>query len=114
MVSMEVVASAPLEGGYAALRIRSKATGPTKERIRAQLAMLGAPVLNDRAATTRPVDEEVARAAGLLPEPAMRMKDPELTIVPGGSEYRRGLSSEANEDSDEICGDTGAYNIGFR
>lgn len=46
IVEMEVVATAPLPGGAEAVRIRTYGTG-WKERIRAQLAMLGAPVLND-------------------------------------------------------------------
>ncbi|CAL1155419.1 unnamed protein product, partial [Cladocopium goreaui] len=73
VVTMEVVSTAPLDGGCAAVRIRTKNTGPTKERIRAQLAMLGAPVLNDKAVTrAKEVNKEVAKAAGLLPEPAKR------------------------------------------
>jgi len=86
IVKMEVVASAKLEGGYAAVRIRTNSTGPYLERIRAQLAMLGAPVLNDKAAQhIRSVDEEVARLAGLLPEPADQRTPAsmQLPIVPG-------------------------------
>lgn len=46
LCEMEVLATAPLSGEHAALRIRTHGTG-AQERIRAQLAMLGAPVLND-------------------------------------------------------------------
>ena len=84
VVSMEVVSTAPLDGGCAAVRIRTKNTGPTRERIRAQLAMLGAPVLNDKAVTRgAEMSKQVAKAAGLLPEPAKRMSDPTVNIVPG-------------------------------
>lgn len=88
VVTMEVVSTAPLDGGCAAVRIRTKNTGPIKERIRAQLAMLGAPVLNDKAVTrANQVNKEVAKAAGLLPEPAKRMSDPSLNIIPGEDQY---------------------------
>lgn len=80
-IEMEVVATAPLPGGKAAVRLRTHQTG-FKERIRAQLAMLGAPVLNDRSAMEgTAVPEEVARNAGLIPS---RSSGPEsLELVPG-------------------------------
>eukprot|EP00930_Biecheleria_cincta_P097943 TRINITY_DN89624_c0_g1_i1.p1 TRINITY_DN89624_c0_g1~~TRINITY_DN89624_c0_g1_i1.p1 ORF type:complete len:780 (-),score=136.86 TRINITY_DN89624_c0_g1_i1:25-2364(-) len=80
-IEMEVVATAPLLGGKAAVRLRTKQTG-SQERIRAQLAMLGAPVLNDRSAMEGfAVPEEVARNAGMIPS---RNSEPEsLELVPG-------------------------------
>jgi len=40
--------------------------------------------LNDKAVTrANQVNKEVAKAAGLLPEPAKRMSDPSLSIIPG-------------------------------
>lgn len=67
VVDMDVVATAELPGGCAAVRIRTYGNG-REERIRAQLAMLGAPVLNDRLneAVTQPKRDEVIRDAGLL------------------------------------------------
>jgi len=67
MAEMEVVATAPLPGDCAAVRIRTHGTG-WHERIRTQLAMLGAPVLNDQDAIARgePVSKKAASAAGLL------------------------------------------------
>jgi len=71
VVEMEVVSTAPLPGGCAAIRIRTRSTG-MKERIRAQLAMLGAPVLNDQDVyrTGTPVPTQVAKEAGLISEEA--------------------------------------------
>lgn len=67
VVEMEVLATAELPGGCAAVRIRTYGVG-WKERIRTQLAMLGAPVLNDKAATTvTPLAKEAAQAGGLIP-----------------------------------------------
>ncbi|CAJ1456326.1 unnamed protein product [Effrenium voratum] len=84
VVTMEVVACAELDGGYAALRIRTNETGPFQERIRTQLAMLGAPVLNDKAATRFVnLNQEVAKAAGLLPQPRSKQSRQPLSIVPG-------------------------------
>lgn len=80
-IEMEVVATAPLAGGKAAVRVRTKQTA-LKERVRAQLAMLGAPVLNDMSAMeSTPVPEEVARDAGLLAHRSSGSKS--LQLVPG-------------------------------
>jgi len=69
VVEMEVLSTAELEGGCSAVRIQTSQTW-YEERIRAQLAMLGAPVLNDEdaIASGTKVPNEVATAAGLLAE----------------------------------------------
>lgn len=86
VVEMEVVATAPLPGGCAAVRIRTHGTGWT-ERVRAQLAMLGCPVLNDQAVGVKgtQVPEEVARNAGLIPQ-AGRERAVRGELASGGPE----------------------------
>lgn len=75
IAQMEVVATAPLPGGCAAVRIRTYGTG-YQERIRAQLAILGSPVLNDSAIAGTPVPQEVAQQARLIPAVGSRKSEP--------------------------------------
>jgi len=90
VVEMEVVTNAELNGGYAALRIRTTATG-WFQRIRTQLAMMGAPVLNDKAALwNQDISEELKKAAGLLPKeaakPATHYTGRELVPIEAGQD----------------------------
>jgi len=67
MCEIEVLATAQLPNDCSAIRIRSRSCG-WQERIRAQLAMMGCPVLNDQDVMVRgtQMPAEVARNAGLI------------------------------------------------
>lgn len=96
VLDMEVVATAELPGDCAAVRIRTYGHG-REERIRTQLAMLGAPVLNDKANKAwpkRPKRGEEVEAVGQIPSTST-LHVPEGVGKAGGDEK----SPQASENT---------------
>lgn len=89
VVQMEVVATAPLQNGCAAVRVRTHATG-WNERVRTQLAMIGTPILNDKEAEGVKVSKE-RRTSNLLSDSG----------EPSSSSGSRRSSAAADEDDEE-------------
>jgi len=86
---MQVLATADLSGGCAAVRIRTQGTG-FNERIRAQLALMSCPVLNDEDILAR-TPQEVARKAGLTPDlPALNWQAPNASEEGGEGDGANG------------------------